>query len=138
MPDGFVTPLSGEEIIEDVLDQIGKKLRTDCNLRSSDAYSGGYEGKVTISLTLRSLDTATVQMEVPIVPDANAEVPNQDEYTQREVNIEAEAEIPLEPNLDEVRERSGQGVPIQTMDPTTQQPVTKKRNYARRSEGSAL
>lgn len=135
MATGVVMPLNGEEILEDVLDQIAKKLRTDCNLRSSDAYSGGYSGKVTVSLLLMSVDNASVAMEIPI---SSTSEPLSDEYATREQNIEAEVDIPVEPNLDEVRERSGQGVPVQTLDPTTGASVTKKRNYARRAEGGAL
>lgn len=135
MATGVVMPLNGEEILEDVLDQIAKKLRTDCNLRSSDAYSGGYSGKVTVSLLLMSVDNASVAMEIPISSTSD---PLSDEYATREQNIEAEVDIPVEPNLDEVRERSGQGVPMQTLDPTTGVSVTKKRNYARRAEGGAL
>ena len=138
MADGFVQPLSGEEVISDVLAQIEKSLKTDCNLRGSDAYSGGYEGTIKVSLTLKSMDTVRVEMEIPIVPDAEVVKQEDPEVQTEPVKVETEVEIPLETNLDEVRERSGQGVPIQTMDPTTGQAVVKKRKYTRRAEGGAL
>jgi hypothetical protein len=138
MSEGFVMPLSGEEVIGDVLDQIAKGLRRDCNFRGSDAYSGGYEGKIMIKLTLRGIDAPQVEMEIPILPDKSVVLEDSAEYKLREVNVEQEVDIPLETDLNEVRERSGQVEPEQTLDPTAPQPENKRRKYARRAEGAAL
>lgn len=138
MATGVVMPLSGEEVIGDVLDQVAKALRRDCNFRSSDAYSGGYEGKIKINLTLRSIDAPVVEMEIPITPDRKQMAGEDAGVETAEVQVEADVEIPLETNLEEVRERSGQVQPEQSLDPNAPQPQSQRRKYARRAEGGAL
>jgi hypothetical protein len=127
--DGYVEGLTGEEIINDVLAQVAEKLRTDCNLREMDAYTGGYEGTVKIHLKLRALDTAEIKMEIPV--SAPAEVEITDPIVETEVD--AEVDIALEPRLNLVRERSGQDVPTLSKDENGAV-VVKKRHYARKQK----
>lgn len=129
MDDGYVEGLTGEEIINDVLAQVAEKLRTDCNLREMDAYTGGYEGTVKIHLKLRALDTAEIKMEIPV--SAPAEVEITDPIVETEVD--AEVDIALEPRLNLVRERSGQDVPTLSKDENGAV-VVKKRHYARKQK----
>jgi hypothetical protein len=99
--DDYVEPLSGEEIIIDLCDQIAAKLRSDCNLRPSDAYSGGYSAKVTVHLEAYGMDTATVDASV----STGTLQDDPDEL------IDTTYEIPVETALNTVRERSDQPVP---------------------------
>jgi hypothetical protein len=124
-----VMPLSGEEIIKDILFQVEKRLRNDCNFRSSDAYTGGYDGKIEIRLNLHGLDATRIDLPVDIgapVDDAEAEIINES------------VEIERETDLDEVRERSGQGIPVQTLDPEGKHEVKKKTFARRQAVGGAL
>lgn len=101
-----IAGLSGEEVIEDLLVQIGNKLRQDCNLRVSDNYTGGYSATVQVKLSLYGMDTAEV--EVPVIAKKATEIP-QDEATA--VKIDEAIEVAYEENLDAVRERSQQPKP---------------------------
>ena len=74
MPDTLVEGLSGTEIINDVLDQIKRKLMYSCDLRDSDSYGQGYSGTITISLKLYGMDTTPVEVEIPIQPNAEPPV----------------------------------------------------------------
>lgn len=133
--DEYVEPLTGEEIINDILDQVERKLRGDCNLRDTDAYTGGYDGTVDIRVRLRGLDTAEVNRTVivgaPATALADATGTPAEETTVEETAIEAHLEIPLEERLNLVRERSGQGIPTVSKDENGQT-VIKKRRYARK------
>ena len=120
--DEYVEGLTGEEIINDVLDLIQAKLRGDCNLRETDAYMGGYDGKITIRLNLHGLDTEKIETEIKIA----APVDDPEQKT-----VDAEVAIPLEPRLNVVRERSGQDVPTLAKDDEGRV-VVKKRHYARK------
>jgi len=117
--DDYVEPLSGEEIIVDLCEQIAAKLRADCNLRDSDAYSSGYSAKIAIHLEAYGMDTAIVEAEVT----AGKVQDDPDEL------LHTELEIPVEPALNMVRERSDQPVP--TMTTEAGEPVVKPRRYAR-------
>ena len=123
MPDeDYVEGLTGEEIINDMLEQVGSKLRGDCNLRDMDSYPGGYDGWVEVHLNLHALDTSEVRTKITIgIP--------QDDPEQK--TVDAKVEIPLEPHVNLVRERSGQDVPTLTKGENGQ-PVVKKRHYAKR------
>ncbi len=108
-PKNYTNPLGGHEVVNDVIAQIRKRLATDCNLRATDGYSGGYSGKINIKLNLHAVKTTTVEMEVPITtsPELNAPVPS--DFPQEDlipIEISEEIKIDLEPNLDEVRERT--------------------------------
>jgi hypothetical protein len=123
----YVEGLTGEEIINDVLDQLGRKLHGDCNLRETDAYPGGYEGEIEYHLRLRGMDTAEVKATVIVGSprtglNENAEVKTAD----------GRVEIALEPELNVVRQRSDQGVPTLSKDENGH-PIVKKRHYQRRS-----
>lgn len=152
--ESLVVGLSGEEIIADVLDQIEKALRRDCNLRATDSYSGGYSGKIEISLNLHAVDTTFVEIKQPVSETENAkklvsekevagELPvefpsvGQFEVTQEVKPVEAAAtvQIPIEPDVNAVRERSGQGVPMESVNSEGEHEV-KRRKYARVTGGS--
>lgn len=127
--EGFVMPLSGEEIINDVLLHVERKLRTDCNLRDTDAYSGGYDGEINIKLNLHGMDVARAEVSVQMgrpIDDPEAHV------------LEEKIEIEHDKDLDAVRERSEQEIPIQTLDGTGKHEI-KGRKFARRhAVGSAI
>jgi hypothetical protein len=115
----YVEPVSGEEIVIDLCAQIAEKLRADCNLRESDAYSGGYMAKVSIHLEAYGMDTATVDAQVA----TGKAQENPDEL------VDTTYEVPVEPALNKVRERSGQPVP--TLSNEGGQQVVKPRRYVR-------
>jgi hypothetical protein len=117
--DEYVEPLSGEEIVIDLCDQIAAKLRADCNLRPSDAYAGGYYAKVTIHLEAYGMDTATVDAGI----SSGKQEDNPDELLQ------ADYEIPVEPALNVVRERSEQPVP--TLTEASGKQEVRPRRYVR-------
>jgi hypothetical protein len=102
--DEYVEPISGEEIVIDLCSLLAEKLRADCNLRSTDAYSGGYYAKVSIHLEAYGLDTVEV----------NAEVATGKQQDQPDELLSTTIEIPVEPALNMVRERSDQPVPTLT------------------------
>lgn len=116
----FVEPLTGEEIINDLCSLIAAKLRGDCNLRESDAYAGGYSATIKIHLEAYGMDTATVEAEVA----TGKQQENPDEL------IDTTLEVPVEPALDAVRERSDQPVPSLALDSNA--PPTRQRRYGRR------
>jgi hypothetical protein len=125
--EGYVEGLTGEEIINDVLDLIHSKLRSDCSLRETDAYTGGYDGTIDIKLNLHGLDTENVHARITIgkaVEDPEAK------------KVDTQVEIPLEPRLNVVRERSGQDVPTLSKDDEGRV-VVKKRHYAKKAYGGA-
>lgn len=136
-PEDYVEGLSGEEIIIDVLVQTEKMLRGDCNLRNMDAYDGGYDGWIEVHLNLRGLDTAVVKRKIVVGAPASVTLSGAGEqpigFEENTVNVRVD--IPLEPHLNLVRERSGQGVPTVTKDENGQV-VVKKRHYARKSDAT--
>lgn len=108
-PTNFTNPLGGHEVVADVLAQIRKKLATDCNLRATDGYSGGYSGEVTIKLRCHAVRVATVDMVIPISQSAEIQAPGPEAFLQENVvsvEIDEALSIPLEPNLKEVRSRT--------------------------------
>lgn len=124
MPDTeYVEALSGEEVIIDVCAQVAEWLRRDCNLRPSDAYQGGYRGTVRVHLELFGMDQAIVEAEIPISV-------GKPEGTANRV-IDGEMEIPQEPALNVVRERSDQPVP--TLANEGGEIVSKPRRYVPRT-----
>jgi hypothetical protein len=124
----YVEPLTGREIINDLLWQIDEKLTKDCNLRDSDAYAGGYSAKVTISIQAYGMDTAAVEAEVS-TGKPKAVDPEKDR------GIEATLEVPAEAALDQVRERSDQPVPTLTVD-SGGKPLIRPRRYGRRDSAA--
>ena len=124
MEDDYVEGLTGVEIIEDALDQAATKLRGDCNLREMDSYTGGYDGYIDVHLNLHGLDT--VQIKTKIVFGTETADPDQK-------TVDTHVEIPLEPRLNVVRERSGQDVPTLAKDDDGHV-VVKKRRYARSAQ----
>lgn len=132
MENDYVEGLTGEEIINDLLEQIAAKLRGDCNLREMDAYTGGYEGTAKIHLKLHGLDTAEVKLDIPLGTPDDAEYPEVGELPI-ETEVDAEIDVKLEPRLNLVRERSGQDVPTLSKDEDGA-PIVKKRHYAKRQK----
>lgn len=120
--DEYVEGLTGEEIINDVVGLIRAKLSADCNLRETDAYLGGYDGKIVIRLNLHGLDTEKIDLEIKI----GVATDDPDQKT-----VDAELDIPVEVKLNAVRERSGQDVPTLSKDDEGRT-VVKKRHYARK------
>ena len=118
-----VTGLNGTEIIEDFLNQIRTKLRRDCNLRDSDSYTKGYSAKVSYKLELYGVDTTVVESEAEIVKG--------DAGGTEVIPVIGEITIPIEDQLNVVRERAGLEEPILTTD-SDGRPEIKKRKYTRR------
>ena len=137
----YTNPLGGHEVVADVLAQIKKRLATDCNLRATDGYSGGYAGTVTIKLKLHAVRISEVEMEIPIVQSHEITASGPDAFPPEDVEpveIEEEIEIPLEPNLEEVRERTveNNAEPVEEEVKGEEEPesgVRTKRKYTRRT-----
>lgn len=136
--ESFTNPLSGTEVVSDVLAQIKKRLATDCNMRGSDGYSGGYSGTISISLKLHAVRVTDVSMEIPItaplgLPAAES-FPPEDVFP---VEVEEKIEIPLEPNLRKVRTRTQENnsESVEESEPESEStegsdaPVRRKRRY---------
>lgn len=141
--------LNGEEIITDILDQVEKALRTDCNLRATDSYGRGYSGKVSIELKLMSLDAVAVNVSSELAPtlDAKKIVAEKEAEKSAEpqpegaeppappvetlVEVSTVVDIPQETDVNAVRERSGQGIPFESVDTKTGETMTKRRKYVK-------
>ena len=134
--ESFTNPLGGDEVVNDVLSQIRKRLATDCNLRKSDGYSGGYSGTISISLKLHAVRVTEVAMEIPITAPLGLPAveyfPTEDVFP---VAVEEKIEIPLEPNLKEVRIRTVENNSESFDEPESEPaegsdaPVRRKRRY---------
>ena len=138
----FTDPLSGAEIRKDVTAQIDAKLATDCNLRATDAYSGGYSGEITIKLRCHAVRTATVEMTIPISQSPSISAPGPEAFPPEDVfpvEIEEEITIPVEENLKLVRERTQENQseaaeePPAEEEPNLVQAARQKRKYTRRT-----
>ena len=133
--DDYVEGLTGEEIINDILDQVETKLRGDCNLRETDSYTGGYDGRVEVHLNLHGLDVAEIKHKIVVSAPASATYAGTEEAPAEETTIDVCVDIPLEPRVNLVRERSEQDVPTLGKDETGAT-VVRKRHYARRNAES--
>ena len=145
--ENFTNPLSGHEIIDDVISQIRKRLSTDCNLRAVDGYSGGYSGTVTIQLRMNAVRTREVDMTIPISDGLKG--PDVSSFPQDGLlpaEVDEVIEIPLEENLQAVRKRTientdeadaAQGQ--STTDPVELAPtvMNQKRKYTRHAMAGA-
>ena len=134
-PINYTNPLGGHEVVADVLSQIKKRLATDCNLRATDGYSGGYSGTVIINLNLHAVRISNVDMEIPITTPlglpAVESFPPEDVFP---VEVHEEIEITLEPNLKEVRVRTVENNSEIAEEPESEPtegeaPVRRKRRY---------
>jgi hypothetical protein len=145
--ESFTHGLSGEEIINDVLIQVEKALKRDCNLRPMDNYGQGYSGVIKIDLKLIALDVAeaSVTANVKASPELLATLPAQtgeggegeeSPIQTTEVKVDETVVIPQELNLDAVRERSEQNVPVDTLNPDGSA-VVRGRSYKRVEAGVA-
>ncbi len=130
----YVEGLTGEEIINDVLDQVEVKLRSDCNLREMDSYQAGYDGSVHVHLNLRGVDLVEIKQEIAVTRPGNQALEN---VEIKETQVDAQIDIALEPRLNLVRERSGQEVPTLSKDEDGHE-VIKKRRYARKNTADSL
>lgn len=129
MENEYVEGLSGEEIINDVLEQVASRLRNNCNLRLIDCYMGGYEGTVEVHLKLHGFDLTEIKSSIAVsVPASPACAGTGGEIQHTEIT--EHVEIPLEPRLNLVRERSDQGIPSLGKDANGQAAI-KKRRYIR-------
>ncbi len=123
-----IPSLSGMEIINDLCGVISDKLSTDCNLRPIDGYPGGYKAKVIIHLEAFGLDVSTVDYTVAV--DESVKPEDGSEMLPDTV-IDTEIEVAPEPDLSEVRRRSGQDTP--SFEIAAEVPVASpKRHYTRR------
>ncbi len=136
----YIAALSGEEIVQDLCGAIAEKLRSDCNLRPIDGYSGGYSAKVSIHIECFGLDQATVDYEVA-VNEVTSDPANP--LQEPDDVIDLELEVPVELDLSLVRERSSQPTPDFEMKPaleiSEEGPVgqPKPRKYTRRLKALA-
>lgn len=136
----YVPALNGLEIINDLCGLISDKLSNDCNLREIDGYAGGYKAKVTIHLEAFGLDVAAADYTV----ETDETVPDPENPLQEpDVILDTDLEVPVETNLREVRERSGQTEPTaeRKTEMTSDGPVEinqpQKRKYSRRLKALA-
>ncbi len=130
----YVEGLTGEEIINDILDQVEAKLRADCNLRETDSYQAGYDGNVHVHLNLHGVDIVEIKQDIAVNRPANQDLSGA-QITEK--TVDAEIVIALEPRLNLVRERSGQEVPTLSKDESGHE-VIKKRRYARKNAADSL
>ena len=132
--------LSGTEIIEDVLDQIRRKLKYSCNLRDTDSYGQGYSGTVTINLKMYAMDTTEDNFTVNITP--KGEIPSSTESViVTPFDVDEKLEIPQELDLEAVRERSKVPEPLpepSEADGDSRMPARLKRKYTRRTGVASL
>jgi hypothetical protein len=137
----YVAGLDGREVSSDLLDQIEKRLndmkddilndielrlKGSCSLREIDNYPGGYSAKVVIDLELYGMDQEPVHIESK-AGKVDVEAPK--------IEIHEEVIVPLETDLNVVRDRSEQPVPVLTKEDGV--PVVKKRKYTRRVSSEA-
>lgn len=142
MATDIVLGLNGQEIITDIIDQVRTALSKDCNLRPADSYGFGYEGTVEIKLKCRALDVTEVNVTTELRPSPKVQklaqenpLSEEDQKTAKDVEIKETITIPLEANLNAVRERSGQGVPMESVGGG--QSEIQKRTYTE-VQGGAL
>jgi hypothetical protein len=57
--------ISGQEVINDLLDRLAEKLATSCDLRSSDSYAA-YSARVQIELQLTDVDTVSASQQITV------------------------------------------------------------------------
>ena len=144
----FTDPLSGYDPIEDVCGQVRKYLRMDCSLRKEDGYSGGFKGTIKIALDCYAVRAVHIETEVPVtmppaVKDALDALPPQE---LDKFEIAETIEIPLEPNLNAVRERIKDNseealkgaAPDFVGDVVAETPIRTKRKYTRHALAGAV
>lgn len=143
-PSNYTNPLGGHEVVADVLAQIKKRLATDCNLRATDGYSGGYSGTVTVNLKLHAVRITSVEMEIAIKePSGSPAVTSFPADDIVPVEVEEKISIPLEPNLKEVRtrtvENNSESVEGTESEPEegSDAPIRRKRRYTTKALAGA-
>jgi hypothetical protein len=134
MAESLVEGLSGSEVIDDVLEQIKRKLLTSCDLRDSDNYGQGYSGTIEIKLKLHAMDDIPAEFSVNIAPKVEPPV-STEEVTVTPVEISETIEIPQELDLEAVRERIKEPAPLPPIDEAEEarMPNRLKRKYTKRT-----
>lgn len=121
-------PLSGEEIIESVLDRIRRVLMRDCYLNPNNGYES-FAGSISIKLKMRDMGRMP-EVATEIQVKLGEEFPEGGD--QFSVEAEGSEEIPeMPPN--EVRVESEQGVPT-LVDEGDGKRVIKRVKYARKTK----
>jgi hypothetical protein len=133
MPDTLVEGLSGTEIINDILDQVKRKLNYSCNLRDSDSYGQGYSAEITIKLKMYGMDVTPDEFAVTI-PAKSLPPVTTGETIVTPFDVEEKIEIPQELDLEAVRERIKEpdAAPPVSEAEEARMPVRLKRKYSRR------
>ena len=132
----MIEGLSGKEIIEDILDQIKRKLQYSCNLRDSDSYGQGFSASIEIKLKLYAMDVTEDEFTVNVQPKAEPPV-STETVTVTPVEVVEKIEIPQELDIEAVRERIKISAPEPPEPPTAEgearMPERLKRKYTRRT-----
>jgi hypothetical protein len=133
MAEAIVEGLSGTEIIDDIVDQVKRKLRTSCNLRDSDSYGQGYSASITISLKMYGMDATPDEFSLNITPKVEPPV-STETVVVTPFQIEEKLEILQEEDLEAVRERIKEPETLPPPDEAeeSRMPNRLKRKYTRR------
>lgn len=128
MADTVIEAISGTEIINDLLDQIKRKLQSSCDLRDMDSYGQGYSATVKIDLKLYGMDTTTFEGTIDIIP--KAEPPAESTPVELGMTVDVEQELDLEA----LRERSNAPLPEPPQaEEESRMPARLRRKYTRRT-----
>lgn len=120
----IAAPLSGEEIVEAVLDRVRKQLLTDCNLNPVFAYEA-FEGRIRIDL--RMTDCGRIpEIEIDETVKVGAAIDPNDPDAALGLSDQEFGKEP--PNT--VRQTSGQPVPVLVEDSQGRKEI-KKIQYAK-------
>lgn len=120
-------PLSGAEVVEALVDQLRTKLQRDCYLNPNSAYDY-FSATIAVSIQMHDAG-ALVPVSVTLTVASGVEPPDDSIET-----VEGVVEIPMAPP-NEVRVKTGQGVPTMTKDAngnTVVKPVRYSRDSAAR------
>jgi len=104
----YVNPLSGRDVVEDILGQIRRRLHGDCSLRAEDGYSGGYGGEVVIKIKCHAVRSVAIDMTIPVTQSPSLAAPAPDTFAPdelEEIVVDETIKIPIEENLTLVRDR---------------------------------
>lgn len=119
-------PLSGEEVLEALTQQIRSHLRRDCFLGPTTAYQF-FEAKITLAVKLHDVGRIA-EVNTEVVSKIGQPPENPDEFLEQ---FDSEFEIPKAPP-NEVREETEQ--PIPTLATEKGKPEIKKVKYAKKGK----
>ena len=133
MAETMIEGLSGTEIVNDILDQIKRKLQTSCDLRDTDSYGQGFSASIEIKLKIYAMDVISSEFSIEIKPKAEPPV-STEEMLVTPVEVVEKIEIPQELDLEVVRERQKEPEPLPpaSEDEEARMPARLKRKYSRR------